>query len=263
VSDLTTYDRDPRNGGNESTVELEREYGPLPTSVESATGGGGGHILYHGDGRIRNRKIRPGIDILSTGKYFVAPPSTHPNGRPYQWKHCPGSVPLASAPEWLIGLTLPPSLESVPLPQGVVGHCFDDAIDRARAYLARTPGAASGQNGHDNTFFVARALVIGFALDTSTALALLREWNRTCDPPWTERDLAHKIREADTVEFAKPRGWLLTESDDPPAGEPRQICARFESRCRRCRLRYAEGTPIIWWKGWGSMHVPCAQAVAA
>lgn len=82
-------------------------------------------------------------------------------------------------------------------------------VDRARAYLARVPGAISGQGGHAVTFRAARVLVQGFALDPATALELLREWNSTCDPPWSERELVHKIRSADTTPFSKPRGFLL------------------------------------------------------
>jgi hypothetical protein len=263
-SGFEVFDRDPRNGGDESTAQLEREYGPLPTSVESATGGGGGHLLLQRDVRVRSRKLRPGVDLLSSGKFIVAPPSIHPNGTPYRWKHRPGDVPIAPAPEWLIGLSLPPSLESVPLSPGVVGHSSSDVLDRARAYLGRTPGAISGQSGHDATFYVARALVVGFALDTSTALDLLvREFNPRCRPEWTKAELAHKVKQADTVEFGKPRGWLLNQTDDPPVAAPLQIRAKFEAKCRRCRQPFAEGTPIVWWKSWGSMHVACARAAAA
>jgi hypothetical protein len=35
--------------------------------------------------------------------------------------------------------------------------------------------------------------VRGFALDDGEALALLQEWNRRCEPPWTDRELEQKI----------------------------------------------------------------------
>ena len=82
-------------------------------------------------------------------------------------------------------------------------------IERARRYSAKCPGAVSGQGGHDATFHVAAALVHGFALGEAEALALLREWNQTCQPPWSEAELVHKVRSAATAQHSKPRGYLL------------------------------------------------------
>jgi hypothetical protein len=69
-------------------------------------------------------------------------------------------------------------------------------IKRARAYLAKVAPATSGQRGHDHTFVVASKLARGFSLDEQTTYALLAEWNLSCNPPWSERDLRRKIREA-------------------------------------------------------------------
>lgn len=69
-------------------------------------------------------------------------------------------------------------------------------IDRARKYLTRLPAAVSGQRGHDATFRAACVLVKGFALDRSEALALLSEWNQACQPPWSAREIEHKIDSA-------------------------------------------------------------------
>lgn len=84
-----------------------------------------------------------------------------------------------------------------------------DAISRARSYVSRIPGAISGQGGHAATFAVARVLVTGFALDAGTALDLLTEWNARCEPPWSPKELAHKIAQAIKTPSAKPVGWLL------------------------------------------------------
>ena len=58
-------------------------------------------------------------------------------------------------------------------------------IERARRYVAKCPPAISGQAGHDATFHVACVLVNGFAFGEPDALALLREWNQSCLPPWS------------------------------------------------------------------------------
>src|ERR1035437_2323891 len=82
-------------------------------------------------------------------------------------------------------------------------------IERARKYIAKCPSAISGQRGHDATFHVAAVLVHGFALGEPDALALLREWNGSCVPPWGESDLQYKIKSAANTVHTLPRGHLL------------------------------------------------------
>lgn len=74
----------------------------------------------------------------------------------------------------------------------------DDAVvDRARKYLQRVAPAVSGSGGHNQTFQAACVLVLGFGLPENIALRLLTEWNQGCQPPWSEKDLIHKLRDAD------------------------------------------------------------------
>ncbi len=118
-------------------------------------------------------------------------------------------------------------------------------IDRARAYLARIPGAVSGSGGHNDTFHAACVLVNGFALSVAEALPLLLEWNSTCQPPWSEADLRHKLTDADKTHHAKPRGHLLADAHrathflparTTPAPEP-------EPRPLPDRTGFVPGTP--------------------
>jgi hypothetical protein len=71
-----------------------------------------------------------------------------------------------------------------------------DVIERARRYLAALPPAVAGQHGDTATFRACCRLARGFLLSDADALALLREWNARCEPPWTERELADKIARA-------------------------------------------------------------------
>jgi hypothetical protein len=71
-----------------------------------------------------------------------------------------------------------------------------DSIERARRYLSALPPAIAGQHGDLHTFRVCCRLVRGFALPDADALKLLYEWNARCQPPWSERELADKIRRA-------------------------------------------------------------------
>jgi hypothetical protein len=89
-------------------------------------------------------------------------------------------------------------------------------IDRARAWLRNTPGAVSGQGGHNATFAVATALVHGFELSHGDAEILLHEYNAKCLPPWKPNDLVHKLNEAFRVSHDKPKGWLLSAQSGTP-----------------------------------------------
>ena len=70
-----------------------------------------------------------------------------------------------------------------------------NAFDAARTYLSTLPPAISGAGGHPATFRAACAIV-RFGLGDSDALALLGEFNRRCQPPWSEKELAHKLADA-------------------------------------------------------------------
>ncbi len=85
-----------------------------------------------------------------------------------------------------------------------------DIIDRANSYIATIPGAVSGQHGHDATFHVACVLVEGFALSIADALPIIRGWNTTCTPPWSEAELLHKLESADAK--AERRGYMLADT---------------------------------------------------
>lgn len=109
--------------------------------------------------------------------------------------------------------------------------------DRARKYLASCPPAISGSNGHGTTYTVAVALTNGFSLSRDDALSLLREYNASCSPPWSERELAHKIDQAIAKPHDKPRGHLLGDSTPyvpqsafvSPSGKFRVNRAAFEA----------------------------------
>ena len=84
-------------------------------------------------------------------------------------------------------------------------------LERAGAYLAKMPAAASGQGQHSAIFEVAVALVKGFGLSPEEALPLLLQWNQHCVPPWSESELRHKLRSAATTD-TRPDGYLLVDA---------------------------------------------------
>jgi hypothetical protein len=69
-------------------------------------------------------------------------------------------------------------------------------IRRAAAYLEKEPPAVSGQHGHDRCFHVACVLVCRFGLAEGEAFQAIAAWNARCEPPWSEKELRHKLAEA-------------------------------------------------------------------
>ena len=134
---------------------------------------------------------------------------------------------------------------------------MQNVIERARRYIAKCPSAISGQRGHDATYHVAAVLVHGFALGEPDALALLREWNQSCLPPWSEGELVHKVKSAAGAQHKEPRGYLLGEglsltrpaaTLSRPTGEgkvnPVAATERFLNGFRCTEQDLAEASPV-------------------
>lgn len=79
-----------------------------------------------------------------------------------------------------------------------------DLIERARAKLHTLPIAIEGQNGSKVCYRAACLLVIDFALTVADAFPLLREWSDRCQPPWTDKELLHKLNDAAKKAQAAP-----------------------------------------------------------
>jgi hypothetical protein len=88
-----------------------------------------------------------------------------------------------------------------------------DAIERARAYLAKLPPAISGQAGHAATF-AAACRIVEFGLTFEGGISLLAAWNEThCQPPWTGAELKHKL--ADAFKCTSPKPDFVNGSTAP------------------------------------------------
>jgi len=108
-----------------------------------------------------------------------------------------------------------------------------NTLAACRAYLAKLPPAVSGAGGHPATFRAACECV-RFGLSDGDALVLLREWNGThCQPPWTEKELAHKLADAHRAAGGQLRAvlqprpavrvvWRITHKASPAIAEPAQ-----------------------------------------
>lgn len=113
-------------------------------------------------------------DVLRATDTAVRPPSA---SSPRLASSSP-SLSTSSEPDWLGGISL------------------STRMKRAAAWLAHAETSVSGEGGHAVAMRAATGVVRGFALDTSSARAVLSDWNARCEPPWLPAELAHKVDEA-------------------------------------------------------------------
>ena len=87
----------------------EAKHGPLPETWTVRTSRGG-HRYFRCSTPVANvpkDQLATAVEIKGVGGYVVAPPSIHPDGRPYKWLIGPNDLPQpALAPPWLIDLLI-------------------------------------------------------------------------------------------------------------------------------------------------------------
>ena len=158
----------------------------------------GVHLIYrarkgvHVGNRVDIKGVD--IDIRAENGLEIQPFSTTEHGE-YRWLGA-GLLPVAELPVAKIGWTRERTRRHL---RSVTIDDSNAVVRRARAYLAAVEGAISGQRGHDKTFRVACVLVQKFGLSVELAFPLFLEWNQQCEPPWSEPELMHKLRDAERL----------------------------------------------------------------
>ncbi|MFN9132653.1 MAG: bifunctional DNA primase/polymerase, partial [Phycisphaerales bacterium] len=209
----------------EEAVALAPKFLPPTGAMSGRPGKPASHWWYVCDG-MKTRKHQDPVskkmivELRSTGAQTVVGPSIHPSGEPYD--PLDGDPAVVDAGELAAAVAAlaeavtearhgrkeaivsqPPSLRSDRFPAG------DAVLRRAAAYLDRIPPAISGSGGHSQTYTAATAMVHGFALDPEAAFSLLWDrYNPRCDPPWSEKELRHKVTDAANKPHDRPLGWL-------------------------------------------------------
>lgn len=182
------------------------------TYCEFSPSGTGVHLFGRGrlpDGKGRNRKVDqprtcdkvPGVEVYDRGRYFTV--TGQRIGDITEVADCQSALDCFLEIYWPTPTPIKPILPVIDAKHSL------DLRERARRYLARMPPAVTGQGGHNATFRVACVLVLGFNLPIEEAAPLFQEWNANCQPPWSDRDLMHKLTDAGKREGQ--RGWLLEE----------------------------------------------------
>ncbi len=101
-------------------------------------------------------------------------------------------------------------------------------IELARNYLRQCPPAISGQGGHMATFRMAVALVRRFGLCEADALAAMQDWNRTCQPSWSDAELRHKLTSAAHASSMKTAVCKATRASGARIATPRRPKVEFK-----------------------------------
>jgi hypothetical protein len=184
VLDVDLPTEDKTADGRETLATLEAQHGPLPTTVEQTTGGGGRQLFFKWpEGReVRNTagehgKLGPGLDVRGAGGYVILPPSGHPSGGFYAWSG--NGANLVEAPAWLLDMVVPPSrskvprgpLKIVPKRMGTTSYGQGALEDEA----ARVAGTSLGGRNHalNQAAFAVGQLVAGGELDRVEAEVVL------------------------------------------------------------------------------------------
>jgi len=220
--------------GAEAIATLEREHGALPPTWTNLTGGGGRHYFFRWPGfevGTSAGKLGKGLDVRGNGGQVVGPGSRHKSGAVYAWapERSPAGVELAELPAAWLDLLREPERKPVAAPASPPGP-HSDVRRRASAYLARMDPAIEGSNGSGALWNAAQAMVRGFQLPEPEAYELLAgEYNPRCEPPWSEKELLHKIRDA-VEKSSVPWGYIL-DQDRPLPGSAAPARSREEPGC--------------------------------
>ena len=165
---LLVLDMDIRHGGGDSLATWALKGYTLPSGPVARTGGGGQHFYLSAEDVSCFTAVAPGIDLKGDGGYVVAPPSIHPNGKPYEWLPDAGpQLDLPTAPEWLLtSLSQKPSGAKIPPLPEVITAGQRNATLTSLAGSMRRRGASP-----------------------EAILAALQAENTRCQPPLEDAEL--------------------------------------------------------------------------
>lgn len=108
-SGIVVFDIDPRNGGSDSWDDFTSEHGGVPDGICQLTAGGGQHHIAEWREGLKSCELRPGVDFLANGRYFVVAPSSV-NDREYTWEESSdptdGICPFIIPESWLAAMAV-------------------------------------------------------------------------------------------------------------------------------------------------------------
>lgn len=107
-------------------------------------------------------------------------------------------------------------------------------LEACMAYLEKLPPAMSGAGGHGATFNAALACR-RFGLSEGETWQAMQAFNERCQPPWSEKELKHKIESVGGVSITKRLGgqrahthtrpvFVAPARPAAPTVDPRPVC---------------------------------------
>lgn len=120
------------------------------------------------------------------------------------WKPCQSIVSLQPEGRTLDVVRAPAPALTGPAADRPAGMMVD--LASARADVAAWSPAVQGENGSRVAWDLAVRLVRGYGLTPEQAVDAMAPWNEKCQPPWSEAELLHKCRDAET-KAAVPWGF--------------------------------------------------------
>ena len=221
----------------EEAIELADQFLPATQAITGRPSAPRSHHWYVSDVPATKQFRDPVtgkmiVELRSTGGQTLVGPSIHESGEPYDpLKGEPASVPgpmLAACVQAIYEevvrrrhgevqqklAPMPPTAATKP------AEVSPDVLERrALAYLSAMPPAITGKGGHSATYAAATALVHGFCIPPDQALHMLLErYNPRCEPPWTEKELRHKVEDAAKKPHDMPLGCLRDQHGDAEQG---------------------------------------------
>ena len=136
----------------------------------------------------------------------------HPDGMDYRFVVEAPAVSIAFSeikwpPDWEMNFEVA-GTQTSPVSDTAPGQIDSELWSRILRYIQKVDPAVSGQGGSNPTFRLANVLVHGFALSREQALAFMHAYSIRCVPPWSAKEIEHKIDDAFKAEHDKPRGYL-------------------------------------------------------
>ena len=191
-------------------VSLADEYLPPTGAIFGRENKPRSHRLYRVVGEIATHKRRSKVagmivELRSDGTQTVFPGSLHPSGELIEWDTFgePAEITaddlmaavdrLADAVDEKLGIDS--RKKTAPNKSAKNSATTKGILARARKYVDKMPSAIAGIGGHNATYNVACEL-FRFGLSDSEASRLFDEYNQRCEPPWTDSELEHKLRDA-------------------------------------------------------------------
>ena len=176
---------------------------------------------YPASSKIKTKENLPWGEFRSNGNQTVIW-GIHKSGVSYSNNALsPLGIPFDSI-SWPEGLYLPWEMAPIVTKTHRTGSrsSASNVIARARAYVSKMPQAIEGEGGSDATFAVAKVLKHDFDLSDTDALLLMHEYNTRCLPPWSEKELHHKLEDAKNCTRAKRKKGELLQSHQTLSPSP-------------------------------------------